>query len=159
MAKERQKEIGTFMLIGLVATAVDYVLLNLFAVGFKLPVILANSLSAPFSSIISYKLNKRVVFDDRMYGKRKTLVLYIAIIGFGILVIQNVILHFVSGGFSEAVAKFMDPLLAMVGLEELTERTIAINVGKVVASLVAAVWNYVLLRRFVFVTKEEAGDS
>lgn len=156
MSAEQKKEVGRFMLVGLVGTVIDYTLLNIFAVLLGLPLLIANSISAPFSSFIGYKLNKRVVFEDRMHGRRKTVLLYGAILAFGILVIQNTILHFVSGSFAWQIAEFVQPAIVFVGLGDVELGTIAINAAKVCASLTAALWNYLMLRRFVFVTQEEA---
>lgn len=153
MSSDQQKDLGKFFLVGVVATAFDYLLLNTFAVWLKFPLLIANSISAPFSSYLSYKLNKRVVFEDRMHGQRKTLILYALIVGFGILVIQNSLLHLLEGSVARSVAETIRPLFDVIGLDQLTEQTIAINVAKIAASLLAALWNFFMLRRFVFVTK------
>lgn len=145
--------------VGAVSTAVDYTLLNLLAVLLGLPVLVANSLSAPVSSFVSYKLNKQVVFHDRMHGRRKTLVLYAVILGTGILVIQNSLIHVFAGPFSDTVARTVEPVFNLVGLGSLSERTISINAAKVFASLFSAAWNYIMLRRYVFVTHEEVGKN
>lgn len=141
--------------VGLAVTALDYFLLNMFAVILKLPVILANSISAPLSSFVSYKLNKHVVFEDRMHSRRKTLVLYALIIGTGILIIQNGLIHIFAGPFSDSVARIVKPVFNVLGLSALSERTISINAAKMLASIFSAVWNYILLRRYVFVTQED----
>lgn len=156
MKKYRIREIGQFMGVGLVATLLDYSLLNFFAVGMKLPVLVANSISAPISSFVSYKLNKRVVFEDRMHGRRKTLVLYAVILGIGILLIQNLLIHLFAGRFSDSIAHTIKPIVDMVGLSSLSERTVSINIAKMLASLFSAAWNYYMLRRFVFITSEKA---
>ena len=156
MNAKRAQEVGRCMGVGAIATVVDYALLNLLAVFLGLPVLVANSLSAPFSSFVSYKLNKKVVFHDRMHGRRKTLVLYACILGFGILIIQNTLIHVFAGPFSDTVARAVEPIFAFIGLGHLSERTISINAAKVFASLFSAAWNYVMLRRYVFVTHEEA---
>lgn len=156
MNAKRAKEVGRFMGVGTVSTAVDYTLLNLLAVLLGLPVLVANSLSAPISSFVSYKLNKQVVFHDRMHGRRKTLILYAAILGTGIFVIQNSLIHVFAGPFSDTVARTVEPIFDLIGLGHLSERTLSINAAKVFASLFSAAWNYAMLRRFVFVTHEEA---
>lgn len=141
--------------IGLIITVLDYTLLNFFAVLLSLPVVLANSISAPISSFVSYKLNKRVVFEDRMHGRRKTFLLYVSILGVGILIIQNSLIHVFAGPLSNSVAHTVKPVFDLVGLGDLSVRTISINTAKVLASLFSAAWNYYMLRRFVFVTEEE----
>lgn len=156
MSQNQQKDLGKFFLVGVVATAFDYLLLNIFAVILGLPLVVANSISAPFSSFVSYKLNKRVVFEDRMHGRRKTLLLYVSIVGFGILIIQNSLLHLFENSLALGVAEAVKPALEFIQLGGISEQTIAINVAKIGASLIAALWNFFMLRRFVFVTKEEA---
>ena len=141
--------------VGLIATVLDYTLLNLLAVSLSLPVLVANSLSAPVSSFVSYKLNKRVVFEDRMHGRRKTLLLYCGILGVGIFIIQNLLIHVFAGPFSDNIARVVMPVFELVGLGGLSERTLSINAAKVMASIFSAAWNYGMLRRFVFVTEDE----
>lgn len=155
MSGEQQKDLGKFFLVGVVSTVVDYLLLNFLAVILSIPLLLANSIAAPFSSFISYKLNKKVVFEDRMHGQRKTLLLYASIVGFGILVIQNSLLHFLEPTIAQSVAQAIKPVLDSIGLESLSIAVIAINVAKISASLVMALWNFFMLRRFVFVTSED----
>jgi putative flippase GtrA len=158
VSEGRAKEFGRFASVGLVVSAIDYSLLNFFAVMLGLPVLVANSISAPFSGFVSYKLNKKVVFEDRMHSRRKTLLLYSSIVAFGILIVQNAVLHFARSTFADDIAQAAEPLVELVGLGSISLQTITINIAKVCASLVAAVWNYVLLRRFVFVTAEEIND-
>ncbi len=155
MTQENQKELGKFFLVGTVSTTFDYLLLNFFAVVLGIPLLVANSISAPFSSFLSYKLNKRVVFEDRMHGKRKTLVLYVAIVAVGILIIQNSLLFMFERTIAPSVAETILPAFQAIGIEKLSSETLAINVAKVGASLIAALWNFFMLRRFVFVTKDD----
>ncbi len=155
MTRDRMKEIGQFMSIGAIVTVLDYSLLNLGAVVLQLPLLLANSMSSPISSYVSYKLNKRVVFEDRMHGRRKTLVLYVAILAFGVLVLQNTALHFIHGVPSEATVQLLRPLLDMTPIGNLNDETLSINAAKALSSVFPGVWNYTMLRRYVFVTSEE----
>ncbi|MEO5499080.1 MAG: GtrA family protein [Candidatus Saccharimonadales bacterium] len=151
MTQENQKEFGKFFLVGVVSTVFDYLLLNFFAVILGIPLLVSNSISAPFSSYVSYKLNKKLVFEDRMHGQRKTLILYAAIVAFGILVIQNSLLHVLQGSVALTLAETINPILG----GSLSTETLAINIAKVCASLIAALWNFFMLRRFVFVTKDD----
>lgn len=155
MNQEQQKDLGKFFLVGVISTAFDYILLNIFAVLVGLPLLIANSISAPFSSYLSYKLNKKVVFEDRMHGRRKTLLLYVVIVATGILLIQNTLLHVFENSIARSLAEAVMPLLGLVHLGGISESTVAINIAKIGASLIAALWNFFMLRRFVFVTSEE----
>ena len=154
MTHDQQKDLGKFFLVGVVSTIFDYVLLNIFIGILGLPLLVANSVSAPFSSYLSYKLNKRVVFEDRMYGKRKTLLLYVSILGFGILVIQNSLLHVFNNTIAQTLAEIVQPYVSLLNLE-LSTSILSANISKIGASLIAALWNFFMLRRFVFVTSED----
>ena len=159
MSSAQQKDLGKFFLVGVVSTAFDYLLLNIFAVLIGLPLLIANSISAPFSSFLSYKLNRHVVFEGRMYGRRKTLLLYVAIIAFGILIIQNSLLHIFENTLAHPLAESILPLLDAIRLGHISESTVAINLAKIGASLLAALWNFFMLRKFVFVTKDDLGSN
>lgn len=155
MTQENQKELGKFFLVGIVSTTFDYLLLNFFAVLLGVPLLVANSISAPFSSFLSYKLNKKVVFEDRMHGRRKTLILYVAIVAFGILVIQNSLLFLLERSLAQTLAEALLPTLEGLKLGMINVDTLTINIAKIGASLIAALWNFFMLRRYVFVTKSD----
>jgi putative flippase GtrA len=157
MSDERKNEVGKFALSGVLATTIDYVLLNICAVFFGFPAIVANSISATVSSVFSYNFNKDVVFHDRIHSRRRTLVLYVVVIAVGILVIQNGILHLLQGGIAADIAHWAHPALESIKLGWLSEKVVALNISKLAASLVAAwSWNYFMLRRYVFITKSAA---
>jgi putative flippase GtrA len=155
MKIERFKEIGKFMGSGIVATTIDYTLLNALAVLLGLPVILANSISASISSFVSYKINKNVVFEDRMHGRKKTFVLYVSILAFGILVLQNGFIHLLHDTLGMQISESIRPLLEFIRLGSVSDETVGINAAKVIGSLFGALWNYFMLRRFVFVTQDD----
>ncbi|HEX8390069.1 MAG TPA: GtrA family protein [Candidatus Saccharimonadales bacterium] len=159
MDKQRRGEIARFMGSGIVATTTDYLILNGLAILLHVPPVLANTASGAVSSFVSYKVNKHVVFEDRMHGRVKTLILYAVIIGSGIVVIQNGLIHLISGNIALAIAKFIEPALYLVHLNNLSETFVSLNIAKVIASLVAALWNYFMLRRFVFITADEVADD
>lgn len=145
------------MLSGIIATTIDYVVLNLFASVFGFPAVIANTISGSISSVFSYKFNKNIVFHDRIHSRRKTFVLYVAIIGAGVLVIQNGVIHLSEDTWALDLAHWLHPTLQTIKLGGLSDEVVGLNISKVVASLAAAwCWNYYMVRRFVFITKEEA---
>ena len=150
MSHERKKEVAAFLAVGVVSTLIDYALLNTFRFAFGWPLLLANCLSATVSSFASYKLSKNVVFDGTEHDRKTTLLLYALIIGTGIVVIQNTVLHLLGNGALDGVSG----LLKDLGVP-LSVMAISINIAKLIASLTAASWNYFMLRRFVFITKKD----
>lgn len=143
-----KNEAKKFTFAGAVATIADYGALNLLTILAGLPLLAANMVSTTISSIISYRLNKRIVFEGRRHGRKRSIVLYSLIIGTGIYLIQ--------GGL---LLLFQKPLLPVAELLSqiipLNPRTININISKVGAGAFAGIWNYLMLRRFVFF----AGDA
>lgn len=142
MNRERKRELTRFISVGLTANGIDYAILNTLSFVFGAPLLLANIVSATLSSIVSYKLQKKIVFHDRMHGRFWTLALYAAIIGFGVVAIQSVAIHVMHAVLSE----WFHP-------------AIALNLAKAGASFLAFLWNYSMVRRFIFVTKAEVKDS
>tara|TARA_B100002049_G_C15963394_1_gene325553 strand:- start:296 stop:604 length:309 start_codon:yes stop_codon:yes gene_type:complete len=101
------------------------------------------------SSFISYKFNKRIVFVDREHSKKKTFVLYVAIISFGIVILQGAALYILSDGvFTGVAASLSDSGLPF------SPAVIDTNIAKVIASVVAASWNFFMLRTYVFKTRQ-----
>lgn len=159
VTKERKKELLRFMGVGTVSFLLDYVLLNLFASWFKLPILVANSFSALISTYLNYQLNKHVVFEDKMHGERKTLLIYASIIAFGIFVIQNTVLHLTADGIAVTAAEAIRPAVEAVGLGSLSDKTVGLNLAKALATFLAAIWNYFMVRRYAFVTKEDLKEN
>lgn len=130
----------------------DYALLNLFASWLSLPIIVANMLSAPIASFLNYQLSKKVVFHDKMHSERKSLLIYALIMGFGILVIQNIVLHICDSTFMPAVAKSINDTIPFV---DISSHLISLNLSKFVAIIASAIWNFFMLRRFVFINEDD----
>ena len=130
------------MSVGMTANVVDYTILNILSFALGWPIWAANTVSATLSSVVSYRLNKRIVFHDRMHGRVRTLVVYALIIAFGVVVIQAIFIHI-----------FYDLLSGWL------HAVIALNIAKAGASFLAFLWNYTMMRRFVFVTKSEANHG
>jgi len=152
MYKARAKEALRFSGVGIGTALLDYVLLNLLASWLSLPIIVANLISAPIASFLNYHLSKKIVFEDKMHNERKSLLIYALIMGFGIVVIQNIVLHILNATFMPSVAQAIDDSISFipVGVE-----AISLNLSKLVAIAVSAVWNFFMLRRFVFVNEDD----
>lgn len=152
MYKARAKEALRFSGAGISTALLDYGLLNLFAAWLSLPIVVANLISAPIASFLNYQLSKKVVFEDKMHSERKSLLIYALIMGFGILVIQTIVLHVLNATFMPGVAKAINDVVSFV---HLSPEVISLNLSKLIAIIVSSIWNFFMLRRFVFVNEDD----
>lgn len=138
-----RKEFKRFTLVGFTATLIDYGILNLLTQIFGLPIILSNVVSASVSSLYSYTLNRKVVFNSIAHGERKSLTLYIASLLVSILLIQSVVIAIFGRGLTES-------WFEAIGFEGQMKDLLAVNSAKIIAGLSSVAWNFYIQRRFVF---------
>ncbi len=144
-----KEEVKKFSFVGIVSTAIDYGLLNLGTIVFHLPLITANVISTSVATAASYRLNKEVVFEGRLHGRKETVILFLIINGVGIYIIQTIVLYLIGSHFDKPVELTLRAF-ENIGLMNTNEQIVSTNVAKACASLVAGVWNFVLLRKYVF---------
>lgn len=127
------KEVAKYSFAGIVSTIVDYGVLNLLLVVFHVPLIPANLVSTTVGGVVSYKLDKKVVFEGRQHSRKKSVMLFILINASAIYGVQSLVLWLVV------------PHLDFLGSE-----IVRSNVAKIIANIIGGVWAYLLLRTFVF---------
>lgn len=141
--KTEKREFKRFTLVGFTATLLDYGILNLFTHVFGVPIVLSNIISATTSSLYSYVLNRKVVFNSIAHGERKSLALYTGSLMVSIFIIQSTVIAIFGRGITEG---WFEALGATGQVKEL----LAINAAKVMAGLCSIGWNFYIQRRFVF---------
>lgn len=144
-----KREAKKFSIVGILATLVDYIILNIGTVLFRFPLVGTNVVSTTIASLVGYKLNKHIVFEGGRHSRKKTILIYVLVIGTGIYIIQNAILYLIGHRF-EAPTEGVLMALERMGLPDFNEQFVSTNVSKVCASSVAGIWNYIMLRKFVF---------
>ena len=150
-----KKETKRFGAVGFVATAVDYVIYNVITGVFHGPLLVGNVASTSIASVVSFLLNREVVFDGTRHDKKRyTITLYVLIIAFSIYVIQTVVLYLVHQ-YLPGIGKALEQLIASLGIHGISDRVLQNNVAKVFASFFGAIWNFFMLRKFVFVPLTE----
>ncbi len=148
-SRKTRAEFGRFSLVGITASAMDYVLLNILVGIFGLPVIGSNIASTTSSSYVSFMLNRKVVFKEQKYGTARSMMLYALTIGFGILILQSTVFHLLDNG--KMIEDWIKP---NVGNDTLA-MFIGLNATKVLATSAAGLWNFTMLQRFVFVSHDD----
>lgn len=132
-SKKTFKEVAKYGLAGAISTTVDYGVLNLLLIVFQIPLIPANLISTTFGGVVSYQLDKRIVFEGRKHSRRRAVTLFVLINASAIYGIQSLVLWLVA------------PQLGFIGNE-----LVQANIAKIIANIIGGIWAYLLLRRFVF---------
>lgn len=141
--KTEKKEFKRFTLVGFTATILDYGILNFLTQVFGLPIVLSNIVSASVSSLYSYILNRKVVFNSIAHGEKRSLTIYVVSLLISIFIIQSFVLTIVGRGMTESWVEAL-------GFEGQVKDILAVNLAKVIAGLSSMAWNFYTQRRFVF---------
>lgn len=142
-----------FIFVGVVNTAVDLVVLNflLFTSGqshSKVALIVFNTMSASISALVSFVLNKHVVF--RKKDTKNHLVIYFILITLsGLFIVQNTILGLIIDPLRSVSPHISDIINNIIELR-ISADVLALNIAKLIASMATVIWNYFLYRRFIF---------
>lgn len=127
VAKSRSKNRQKirFLLVGGTNTAIDFGLLFILNT-LGLPRVLSNTISTGVAFIFSFFANRNFTFSANSGNIKKQMTLFIIVTLFGLWVIQPIIISLISN----------------------------LLVGKIIATAVTLVWNYLFYSRLVF--KKEA---
>lgn len=129
-----------FALVGGINTVIDFgILFSLVYLGLdKIP---SNFISTSVAFVFSFFANKTFTFKSKTGNAKREFSLFILVTLFGLWVLQPVVIT--------AVSFILTPLDVKEGA--------ALFIGKIIATGVSLVWNYVMYSRFVFKTK--GGES
>lgn len=145
------KQVGKFGLVGIINTLLDFGLFNLFSSSLVgLTLYQANIGSTSVAMIFSFFANKRLVFKQEGGNLLKQAVVFVAVTGFGLWVLQNGVIKLlvdvwpVPLNLAYAVVEFLN-------LDQIFSRDfVTKNGAKAIATVVSLVWNFVLYKKIVF---------
>ena len=123
-----------FVLVGGANTAIDMSLLFGLVNLFGLAIFYSNIISTSIALTFSYFVNKSFTFKDRSPAGKTQLLKFLAITVTGLWIIQPIIIATTSAFFYYS----------------LIDSNIQLLVGKLAATCVTLVWNYLLYKKFVF---------
>lgn len=123
-----------FGVVGIINTIVDFTVLLILGAGLKIPTVAANIVSTSCALVVSYLLNKKAVFRGGSKNRTRQFVLFVVVTLAGLWVLQPVIILSVSGL----------PFVTIVG------DTWSLLIGKLVATVITLVWNYLWYSRVIF---------
>lgn len=153
--KQRKKEVSQVGVIGVLSTVVDYLALNVLVGFFGVPAVLSNAISSGLGSVYSYKLNKKITYEGRMHGVGRTLITYIAIAVSGILMFQIGVFYLINSVFDTPVDLIIHTIDTWLISVDLNDDIIRLNSAKLVATITASIWSYLMTRRFVYAVTED----
>ena len=102
--------------------------------------------------IVSYLLNKSIVFQQQDKHRVVKITQFIIITAFGLFVLQNGIIYLLVHHFN-FFGNLIASLVQAVGLSGLSQNFINLNTAKILATVVTLTWNYFMYRYVVFVKK------
>jgi len=122
-----------FAIVGGLNTAIDFIVLfSLVALG--LPAVGSNFISTTIALMFSFVANKSFTFQDTGKNSKTKLAYFLTITLFGLWVIQPILIT--------ATAYMISDL----GIPD----PIVLFVGKIIATIVTLIWNYLLYKKLVF---------
>jgi putative flippase GtrA len=129
-----------FVLVGGIATIIDFGLLNLFNF-FGWSPLIANTLSTGLAMVFSFFMNKKYTFQSDSKNYAREVALFIIFTLIGLWIIQNGIIQLL--------------LLIDIDLPEF----VRLNGAKLVATLASMTWNYMMYNKVVFRKKSPQKTS
>lgn len=123
-----------FIIVGGINTVIDFVVLfSLFNL-LGWPIFFSNIISTTVALVFSFYANKTFTFNDKSTNIKAKAASFLAITIFGLWILQPIIIAIIKsslGGFM-----FNDNII--------------LAIGKLAATCVTLVWNYIMYSRFVF---------
>lgn len=147
-----EKRVIRFACVGVINTLTDITILNTLVFAFGLKVLVANTISATISIVISYFWNYAIVFRREHKLSLKMFAKFVIVTGLSIVVVQSVIIYAVEHVLT------INSIQAVVNLSHAQAKFIQVNSAKALAVLMGMVWNFALYQLVVF-KKAPAGTG
>jgi putative flippase GtrA len=122
-----------FGIVGTMNTALDFTILNVLTLLVGLPAVVANTISATTTMIVSFIINKKWSFNSKSKNYLREIILFFVCTAFGAWVINNGIIAIMMNILPESLHGFF-----------------RVNISKVLATCFSMVWNYFTYRHIVF---------
>ena len=151
-------KVTRFATVGVFNTLFDLSILNTLVFLFHAPVLAANLVSASISMTVSYFLNHHIVFRHPEKHSFQRFTHFFAVTGIGILGIQTLVIF--------AVTHLVGPhesglthLMRHIGFRHITGRVVDVNTAKLLAVLIAMLWNFGIYHFVIFKKSDENLDE
>jgi putative flippase GtrA len=143
------KRVGKFGIIGVINTALDFLIYNVMFSVFNLAPVPANIVAATFAMTFSFFANKRYVFQERYGNIWRQAASFIIVTVLALYVIQNIVIYFLTEIWNGPLDLIYNTA-KVVGLDKtFTQEFVFNNGAKVIATGFSMVWNYLLYKKIV----------
>jgi putative flippase GtrA len=122
-----------FGMIGALNTSTDFVILNVLAILFGVPVVLANTISTGLCMVMSFLLNKKWTFRDAGQNYARQVGLFFGFTIVGMWVIGN------------GIIALLEPAMPSDWAE-----IIRVSLPKLIATVASLIWNFVTYKYIAF---------
>lgn len=127
-----------FVIVGTANTTIDFALLFGLVNFLSIPIFFSNIISTSVALSFSFFANKKFTFKDNSQNAKRQLIRFLMVTLLGLWIIQPIIIA----------------ITDMVFFRSIDADNIMLLSGKLMASCVTLVWNYLLYRKFVFNNKK-----
>jgi putative flippase GtrA len=147
-AAGRIKHVGTFGIVGVLNTIIDFVIYNLLSSRAGFTLVQANVVSTTIAMLFSFFANKHVVFKKKDGSHLRQAVLFFVITAFGLYVLQTGTIKLLTDVWFLPMHIVLSGTHAL-GLERY-DQFIVKNGAKAAATIISLSWNYIMYKWVVF---------
>ena len=145
------KRIGKFGVVGIINTVIDFTIYNLLSSKTALTLIQSNFISTTCAMTFSFFANRSVVFESRKGNPLKEALIFFTVTAFGLYVIQNGVIHFLTVDWTGPV-HLATNIVHAIGLGgKLSYSFVIKNSAKAIGIVFSLTWNYLTYCKWVFV--------
>ncbi len=144
------KRVGKFGAVGLLNTAIDFVILNILHLQLGWALIPANTISTTVAMIFSFFANKQVVFKHHQGSWWRQVIVFYLVTAFGLYALQNGIMALLTDIWPQPIGLAV-AVVHMLGLGPVfSDAFVRANTAKVIGTLASLTWNYIMYKKVVF---------
>jgi len=152
------RRISRFVGVGIFNTGLDFTLLNILVFVFGFVILPANIISTLTAMSFSYILNHTFVFKSEESKSKRQYLLFICITVFGLVVIQNGIIHVMTNELVAIPNAVYSWIVSPLFGNTFSQEFVQLNLAKATATLATMIWNYQLDKRVVLKEQPSVKD-
>lgn len=134
-----------FVLVGGTNTIIDFTILFTLVNYLGIAIVYGNVISTSVALTFSYFVNKKFTFKDNSPTGKSQLIRFLLVTLTGLWLIQPIIIAFTQAGIQ----------IANISIN----RNYILFIGKIIATCITLIWNYVLYKKYVFIEKSDNKDK
>lgn len=153
MKRQEIKRIGTFGVVGVINTLLDFAILDFFHLTLGWAFIPANLISTTVAMIFSFFMNRHVVFKAHTERVWHQIIWFWIVTAFGLYVLQTGMIWLLEHPWLSLSNGFVS-IERDLGFRHMSKAFLTTNTIKLLVDVVSMAWNYVLYKKVVFVSHQ-----